>query len=77
MKDFGYPQTTSTEVLKSYIFNEPIALDIARIPNLGAAAMFMVILLICECSFLLHIFERILVATYSMDFTPLGCTFCA
>ncbi|MCO5575872.1 hypothetical protein L7F22_029677 [Adiantum nelumboides] len=39
--DFGYPQTTSTEVLKSYVFNEPIAIDAARIPNLGAAALFM------------------------------------
>lgn len=39
--DFGYPQTTSTEVLKSYVFNEPIAIDAARIPNLGAAAIFM------------------------------------
>ncbi|KAH7289566.1 hypothetical protein KP509_30G009100 [Ceratopteris richardii] len=39
--DFGYPQTTSTEVLKSYVFNEPITIDAARIPNLGAAAIFM------------------------------------
>ncbi|XP_058088392.1 AP-4 complex subunit mu-like isoform X1 [Magnolia sinica] len=39
--DFGYPQTTSTEVLKSYVFNEPIVVDAARLPPLGPAAMFM------------------------------------
>lgn len=39
--DFGYPQTTSTEVLKSYIFNEPIMVDTGRMPPLGPAAMFM------------------------------------
>ncbi|WVZ66722.1 hypothetical protein U9M48_015907 [Paspalum notatum var. saurae] len=39
--DFGYPQTTSTEVLKSYIFNEPIMVDAGRLPPLGPAAMFM------------------------------------
>ncbi|KAK3423475.1 hypothetical protein EUGRSUZ_F00417 [Eucalyptus grandis] len=39
--DFGYVQTTSTEVLKSYIFNEPIAVDAARLPPLGPAAIFM------------------------------------
>ncbi|CAL9118574.1 unnamed protein product [Musa textilis] len=39
--DFGYPQTTSTEVLKSYIFNEPIEVDVARLPPLGPASMFM------------------------------------
>lgn len=39
--DFGYPQTTSTEVLKSYIFNEPIVVDSSRMPPLGPAAMFM------------------------------------
>lgn len=38
--DFGYPQTTSTEVLKSYIFNEPHVVD-TRVPPLGPAAMFM------------------------------------
>ncbi|KMZ68436.1 AP-4 complex subunit mu [Zostera marina] len=38
--DFGYPQTTSTEVLKSYIFNEPIVVENAHLPNLGPAAMF-------------------------------------
>ncbi|XP_031498652.1 AP-4 complex subunit mu [Nymphaea colorata] len=38
--DFGYPQTTSTEVLKSYIFNEPIVVDAARLPPLGPAAIF-------------------------------------
>ncbi|KAJ4963319.1 hypothetical protein NE237_023258 [Protea cynaroides] len=39
--DFGYVQTTSTELLKSYIFNEPIVIDSARLPPLGPAAMFM------------------------------------
>ncbi|URE48814.1 Adaptor complexes medium subunit family [Musa troglodytarum] len=39
--DFGYPQTTSTEVLKSYVFNEPIVIDSARVPPLGPASMFM------------------------------------
>lgn len=39
--DFGYPQTTSTEVLKSYIFNEPYVVDAGRLPPLGPAAMFM------------------------------------
>ncbi|KAL2892904.1 AP-4 complex subunit mu [Bienertia sinuspersici] len=40
--DFGYVQTTSTEVLKSYIFNEPIVVDAARVPALGPASLFMV-----------------------------------
>ncbi|KAF8377362.1 hypothetical protein HHK36_030739 [Tetracentron sinense] len=39
--DFGYVETTSTEVLKSYIFNEPIVVDLARLPPLGPASMFM------------------------------------
>ncbi|KAL8159315.1 hypothetical protein V2J09_000852 [Rumex salicifolius] len=39
--DFGYVQTTSTEVLKSYVFNEPILVDAARVPALGPASMFM------------------------------------
>ncbi|KNA03787.1 hypothetical protein SOVF_205760 [Spinacia oleracea] len=39
--DFGYVQTTSTEVLKSYIFNEPIVVDAARVPALGPASLFM------------------------------------
>ncbi|KAJ3673415.1 hypothetical protein LUZ60_006789 [Juncus effusus] len=39
--DFGYPQTTSTEVLKSYVFNEPIVVDAGRMPPLGPASMFM------------------------------------
>ncbi|XP_010277473.1 PREDICTED: AP-4 complex subunit mu-like [Nelumbo nucifera] len=39
--DFGYVQTTSTEVLKSYVFNEPIVVEAARLPTLGPAAMFM------------------------------------
>lgn len=43
-QDFGYVQTTSTEILKSYIFNEPIMIDAGRLPPLGPAAMFMVIL---------------------------------
>lgn len=36
---------TSTEVLKSYVFNEPIVVDSSRIPTLGPAAMFMVYLI--------------------------------
>lgn len=39
--DFGYAQTTSTEVLKSYIFNEPIVVDSALLPALGPASIFM------------------------------------
>ncbi|KAK9743401.1 hypothetical protein RND81_03G236500 [Saponaria officinalis] len=39
--DFGYMQTTSTEALKSYVFNEPIVVDAARMPALGPASMFM------------------------------------
>ncbi|XP_047327263.1 AP-4 complex subunit mu-like [Impatiens glandulifera] len=39
--DFGYVQTTSTEVLKSYVFNEPLVIDAARLPNLGPASLFM------------------------------------
>ncbi|XP_015884948.1 AP-4 complex subunit mu isoform X1 [Ziziphus jujuba] len=39
--DFGYVQTTSTEVLKSSIFNEPIMVDAGRLPPLGPAAIFM------------------------------------
>lgn len=39
--DFGYVQTTSTEVLKSYVFNEPIVVDAARLPPLGPASLFM------------------------------------
>jgi hypothetical protein len=42
MQDFGYPQTTSTEGLKSFVFNEPVVVDAARIPSLGPAAMFIV-----------------------------------
>ncbi|XP_057442460.1 AP-4 complex subunit mu-like [Lotus japonicus] len=38
--DFGYVQTTSTELLKSYVFNEPIVIDAARLSPLGPAAMF-------------------------------------
>ncbi|XP_044510251.1 AP-4 complex subunit mu-like isoform X2 [Mangifera indica] len=39
--DFGYVQTTSTEVLKSYVFNEPIVIDAARLQPLGPASIFM------------------------------------
>ncbi|GAA0162420.1 membrane traffic protein [Lithospermum erythrorhizon] len=39
--DFGYVQTTSTEVLKSYIFNEPIVVDAARLASLGPGGLFM------------------------------------
>ncbi|OMO57624.1 Clathrin adaptor, mu subunit [Corchorus olitorius] len=39
--DFGYVQTTSTELLKSYIFNEPIVVDAARLQPLSPAAIFM------------------------------------
>ncbi|KAI5353822.1 PREDICTED: AP-4 complex subunit [Prunus dulcis] len=36
--DFGYVQTTSTEVLKSYVFNEPVVVDSSQ---LGPAGIFM------------------------------------
>ncbi|XP_050213926.1 AP-4 complex subunit mu isoform X2 [Mercurialis annua] len=39
--DFGYAQTTSTEMLKSYVFNEPIVVDGGRLQPLNAAAIFM------------------------------------
>ncbi|KAM6560563.1 hypothetical protein CsatA_029802 [Cannabis sativa] len=39
--DFGYVQTTSTEVLKSYVFNEPIVVDSAHLSPLGPASLFM------------------------------------
>ncbi|XP_071697906.1 AP-4 complex subunit mu [Rutidosis leptorrhynchoides] len=39
--DFGYVQTTSTEVLKSSVFNEPIMIDATHMPPLGPAALFM------------------------------------
>ncbi|XP_015576813.1 AP-4 complex subunit mu [Ricinus communis] len=38
--DFGCVQTTSTEVLKSYVFNEPLMIEAARLPSLGPAAIF-------------------------------------
>ncbi|XP_050225288.1 AP-4 complex subunit mu-like isoform X3 [Mercurialis annua] len=38
--DFGYVKTTSTEVLKSYVFNEPIMVDPARLPSLDPASIF-------------------------------------
>lgn len=41
-QDFGYVQTTSTEVLKSYVFNEPIVVDAVRLQPLSPAAIFMV-----------------------------------
>ncbi|XP_062106110.1 AP-4 complex subunit mu-like [Humulus lupulus] len=38
--DFGYVQTTSTQVLKSYVFNEPILVPSAHLsPLLGPAAL--------------------------------------
>lgn len=40
-QDFGYVQTTSTEVLKSYVFNEPIVIENAQMP-LGPTSIFMV-----------------------------------
>lgn len=46
-QDFGYVQTTSTEVLKSYIFNEPIVVDTDRLSSLGPAALFVVLTLSC------------------------------
>ncbi|XP_015571597.1 AP-4 complex subunit mu isoform X1 [Ricinus communis] len=39
--DFGYVQTTSTEVLKSYVFNEPIVVDVGRLQPMNPAAIFM------------------------------------
>ncbi|KAF1864040.1 hypothetical protein Lal_00031199 [Lupinus albus] len=39
-EDFGYVQTTSTELLKSYVFNEPLVVDAAHLPALGPAAIF-------------------------------------
>ncbi|KAL1823522.1 AP-4 complex subunit mu isoform X2 [Daucus carota subsp. sativus] len=39
--DFGYVQTTSTEVLKASVFNEPIMIDAGRLPALGPASIFM------------------------------------
>ncbi|KAJ7958924.1 AP-4 complex subunit mu [Quillaja saponaria] len=38
--DFGYVQTTSTEVLKSYVSNEPIVIEAARLSPLGPASIF-------------------------------------
>ncbi|KAF3447237.1 hypothetical protein FNV43_RR12417 [Rhamnella rubrinervis] len=39
--DFGYVQTTSTEMLKSYVFNEPIVVDATHLSPLGPAGLFM------------------------------------
>lgn len=41
MVDFGYAQTTSTEALKSFVFNEPVPVESSRMPPLGAASIFM------------------------------------
>ncbi|CAN7033307.1 unnamed protein product [Brassica rapa subsp. trilocularis] len=38
--DFGYVQTSSTEVLKSYVFNEPILIAPARLQPIDPAAIF-------------------------------------
>ncbi|CAJ1971678.1 unnamed protein product [Sphenostylis stenocarpa] len=38
--DFGYVQTTSTEMLKAYVFNEPLVIDAARLSPLGPASIF-------------------------------------
>ncbi|KAG8632824.1 hypothetical protein MANES_18G059600v8 [Manihot esculenta] len=38
--DFGYVQTTSTELLKSYVFNEPIVIDAGRLQPLNPATIF-------------------------------------
>ncbi|KAH0871110.1 hypothetical protein HID58_078132 [Brassica napus] len=38
--DFGYVQTTSTEVLKAYVFNEPILIAPARLQPIDPAAIF-------------------------------------
>ncbi|CAN8325788.1 unnamed protein product [Cochlearia groenlandica] len=39
--DFGYVQTTSTEVLKSFVFNEPIVVAPTRLQPIDPAAIFM------------------------------------
>ncbi|KAG2391734.1 AP-4 complex subunit mu Adaptor protein [Vigna angularis] len=38
--DFGYVQTTSTEMLKAYVFNEPLVVDAARLSPLGPGSIF-------------------------------------
>ncbi|CAN6539333.1 unnamed protein product [Malus baccata var. baccata] len=38
--DFSYVQTTSTELLKSYVFNEPVVVDPAQFLPLGSAGIF-------------------------------------
>ncbi|ESW13255.1 hypothetical protein PHAVU_008G181200 [Phaseolus vulgaris] len=38
--DFGYVQSTSTEMLKAYVFNEPLVVDAARLSPLGPASIF-------------------------------------
>ncbi|KAF2310017.1 hypothetical protein GH714_006210 [Hevea brasiliensis] len=48
MIDFGYVQTTSTEVLKSFVFNEPIMIDAACLPSLGPASIFVGYILTSE-----------------------------
>lgn len=42
LKDFGYVQSTSTEMLKAYVFNEPLVVDAARLSPLGPASIFAV-----------------------------------
>jgi len=42
LKDFGYVQTTSTEMLKAYVFNEPLVVDAARLSPLGPGSIFTV-----------------------------------
>lgn len=39
--DFGYVQTTSTEMLKSFVFNEPIVVEGSHLSPLGPAGLFM------------------------------------
>eukprot|EP00850_Spirogloea_muscicola_P019681 SM000196S05373 [mRNA] locus=s196:246080:248219:+ [translate_table: standard] len=41
MLDFGFPQSTSTEALKAFVFNDPVVVDAARVPSLGAAGLFL------------------------------------
>eukprot|EP00850_Spirogloea_muscicola_P012770 SM000084S23106 [mRNA] locus=s84:133800:135919:- [translate_table: standard] len=41
MIDFGFPQSTSTEALKAFVFNDPVVVDAARVPSLGAAGLFL------------------------------------
>lgn len=36
--DYGLPQSTSTETLKMYVHNEPVAVDASRVASAGAGA---------------------------------------